>query len=327
MKLLVTGGAGYIGSVVTHRLVEAGHRVVVVDDLSTGFIANLHDDVQFHQLSVHDVASVLTPAAGFDGVLHFAGKIEVAESVAHPDRYWHTNVTGSLALLAAVRAAGTPRLIFSSTGSMYQPSGSAKLTEDAVVRPGNPYAATKLMVDLMLAGECAAFGLGAMSLRYFNAAGAVGSLGERHDPESHLIPIVLQVASGLRADLKLYGDDYPTPDGTCVRDYIHVADLATAHLVALAAIEPGRHEIYNLGNGNGYSNKQVIDTAREVTGHPIPVTRTARRPGDVAVSVAASDKARRELGWRPAKPELAEIIGDAWAFHRRVSSTVSRQLR
>jgi UDP-glucose 4-epimerase len=298
--------------------------VVVVDDLSTGFIANLHDDVQFHQLSVHDVGSVLTPGAGFDGVLHFAGKIEVAESVAHPDRYWHANVTGSLALLAAVRAAGTPRLIFSSTGSMYLPAGSAKVTEDALVRPSNPYAATKLMVDLMLAGECAAFGLGAMSLRYFNAAGAVGSLGERHDPESHLIPIVLQVASGQRGDLKLYGDDYPTPDGTCVRDYIHVADLATAHLIALAAIEPGRHEIYNLGNGNGYSNQQVIDTAREVTGHPIPVTLTSRRPGDVAVSVAASEKARRELGWRPGKPELAEIIGDAWAFHRRVSSAVRR---
>ncbi len=242
MKVLVTGGAGYIGGVVTHALVEAGHQVVVLDDLSTGFADNIPAGVPFHQLSVHRVAEVLTPDAGFEGVLHFAGKIEVAESVARPDLYWDVNVVGTIAVLNAIRAAGTPRLIFSSTGSMYDSAVTVgKLSEDAPVRPVNPYAATKYAVDLMLAGECGAFGLGAASLRYFNASGAVGKLGERHTPESHLIPIVLDVAAGRRGELMLYGDDYPTPDGTCIRDYIHVADLATAHLLALEAIKPGSH--------------------------------------------------------------------------------------
>jgi UDP-glucose 4-epimerase len=319
VKVLVTGGAGYIGGVVTRALVEAGHQVVVLDDLSTGFADNLPAGIEFHQLSVHEVSRVLTADAGFDGVLHFAGKIEVAESVARPDVYWVVNVVGTIAVLTAMRAAGTQRLIFSSTGSMYDPAtltAGGKLDEQAAVRPNNPYAATKLAVDLMLSGECAAFGLGAASLRYFNASGAVGNLGERHTPESHLIPIVLDVAAGRRDQLMLYGDDYPTPDGTCIRDYIHVADLATAHLLALDAIKPGRHEIYNLGNGDGYSNKQVIEVVREVTGRPVPVKLSPRRPGDPAASVAASDKARRELGWRPARPGLHDIIADAWAFHQ-----------
>jgi UDP-glucose 4-epimerase len=324
VKLLVTGGAGYIGGVVTHALVEAGHQVTVLDDLSTGFTDAIPDGVEFRRLGVHQVDQVLTPDAGFEGVLHFAAKIEVAESVARPDLYWNVNVGGTMALLAAVRAAGVPRLIFSSTGSMYDPrsvvakpgGGFSKLDEDAVIRPANTYAATKLAVDLMLAGECEAFGLGAVSLRYFNASGAVGRLGERHNPESHLIPIVLQVASGQRDELMVYGDDYPTPDGTCVRDYIHVADLAAAHLQALSAITPGRHQVYNLGNGDGYSNRQVIEAAREVTGHPIPVKLAPRRPGDPAATVAASDKARRELGWQPARPALLDIVADAWAFHQ-----------
>jgi UDP-glucose 4-epimerase len=326
VKLLVTGGAGYIGGVVTHALVEAGHQVVVLDDLSTGFAETIPAGVEFHRLPVHQAAQLLTPDAGFDGVLHFAAKIEVAESVARPDLYWNVNVGGTMALLAAVRAAGVQRLIFSSTGSMYDPSGVvpqpgggfSKLDEDAVIRPANPYAASKLAVDLMLAGECEAFGLGAASLRYFNASGAVGRLGERHNPESHLIPIVLQVASGQRDQLMMYGDDYPTPDGTCVRDYIHVADLATAHLLALDAIKPGRPEVYNLGNGDGYSVRQVIEAAREVTGHPIPVKLAPRRPGDPAATVASSDKARRELGWQPARPALLDIVADAWAFHQSV---------
>jgi UDP-glucose 4-epimerase len=320
VKVLVTGGAGDIGAVVTHALVDAGHRVVVLDDLSTGFADSIPAGVEFHQLSVHQVARVLTPDARFDGVLHFAGKIEVAESVARPDLYWDVNVAGTMALLTAIRAAGTARLIFSSTGSMYDPAGATdgKLSEDAPVRPNNPYAATKYAVDLMLAGECAAFGLGAASLRYFNASGAVGRLGERHNPESHLIPIVLQVASGQRDELMLYGDDYPTPDGTCVRDYIHVADLATAHLLALESLRPGAHEIYNLGNGDGYSNRQVVETVREVTGRPVPVKLAPRRPGDSASTVASSAKARRDLGWRPARPRLHDIIADAWSFHQSV---------
>ena len=333
MKLLVTGGAGYIGGVVTHALAEAGHQVVVLDDLSTGFVETVPAGVEFHRLPVHQVGQVLTPDSGFDGVLHFAAKIEVAESVARPDLYWDVNVGGTMAVLNAVRAAGVRRMLFSSTGSMYDPTGVvplpgggfSKLDEDAVIRPKNPYAATKLAVDLMLDGECEAFGLAAASLRYFNASGAVllreGAalrLGERHTPESHLIPIVLQVAGGKRDQLMLYGDDYPTPDGTCVRDYIHVADLAEAHLLALGAVKPGTHEVYNLGNGDGYSVKQVIDAAREVTGHPIPVKLAPRRPGDPAATVAASDKARRDLGWEPARPDLRDIIADAWSFHQSV---------
>jgi len=315
VKVLVTGGAGYIGAVVTHALVEAGHHVVVLDDLSTGFADSIPAGLEFHQLPVHQVARVLTRDSGFDGVLHFAGKIEVAESVARPDLYWDVNVAGSMALLNAIRVAGTPRMIFSSTGSMYEPTGG-KLDENAAVRPNNPYAATKYAVDLMLAGECGAFSLGAASLRYFNASGAVGKLGERHTPESHLIPIVLQVAAGQRDELMLYGDDYPTPDGTCVRDYIHVADLATAHLLALESLQPGRHEIYNLGNGDGYTNKQVVEAVREVTGRPVPVKVAPRRPGDAAATVASSEKARRDLGWRPARPSLHDIISDAWSFHQ-----------
>ncbi len=321
MKVLVTGGAGYIGSVVTHRLVEAGHHVVVIDDLSTGYEGHLPSGVEFHKMPVHQVAEVLTPGARFDGVLHFAGKIEVAESVTRPDLYWYHNVTGTMALLAAIREAGVPRMIFSSTGSVYKADTSGDprpLTEESQVAPVNPYASTKLAVDMMLAGECAAFGLGAASLRYFNAAGAVGDLGERHDPESHLIPIVLRVAAGQRDELLLYGDDYPTPDGTCMRDYIHVSDLASAHLLALSWIEPGRHEVFNLGNGNGYSNKQVIDTVREVSGRPVPVRVAPRRPGDFMVSVAGADKARDLLGWVPARPALTDIVADAWRFHRDV---------
>jgi UDP-glucose 4-epimerase len=333
VKLLVTGGAGYIGGVVSHALAEAGHQVVVLDDLSTGFAEAIPAGAEFHRLPVHQVGQVLTPDSGFDGVLHFAAKIEVAESVARPDLYWDVNVGGTMALLNAVRVAGVRRMLFSSTGSMYDPTGVvplpgggfSKLDEDAVIRPKNPYAATKLAVDLMLDGECEAFGLGAASLRYFNASGAVllreGAalrLGERHTPESHLIPIVLQVAGGRRDQLMMYGDDYPTPDGTCVRDYIHVADLAEAHLLALGAIRPGTHEVYNLGNGDGYSVRQVIDAAREVTGRPIPVKLAPRRPGDPAATVAASGKARRDLGWQPARPDLRDIIADAWAFHQSV---------
>jgi UDP-glucose 4-epimerase len=315
VKLLVTGGAGYIGSVVTRALLASGHEVEVLDDLSTGHQKSVPDSVVFHQMSVHDAARVLTPEAGFDGVLHFAGRIEVGESVVRPDIYWDVNVRGSLALLEAIRAAKVPRLIFSSTGSMYRAEGDEKLAETARVEPRNPYAASKLMVDLMLSAEATAFGLGATSLRYFNAAGAVGELGERHDPESHLIPIVLQVAAGKREQLQMYGNDYPTPDGTCVRDYIHVADLAAAHVLAVESIEPGRHEIYNLGNGNGYTNMQVVEAAREVTGHPIPVALAPRRDGDAVITVASSEKAQKDLGWQPAKPDLRDIVADAWAFH------------
>ena len=315
MKLLVTGGAGYIGSVVTHQLVDAGHDVVVLDDLSTGFDDNIPAEATFYKGDIHDVSDILTPGAGFDGVLHFAGKIEVAESVKRPDLYWRTNVSGTLAVLKAVRTAQVPRMIFSSTGSIYQATDGL-LTEDAPVAPTNPYTVSKMTVDMMVAAEASAFGLGAVSLRYFNAAGAVGHLGERHTPESHLIPIVLRVAAGQQESLKLYGDDYPTPDGTCIRDYIHVADLARAHLLALEWIPAGQHEVFNLGNGNGYSNKQVIETVREVSGRPVAVQIAPRRPGDFVRSVASSEKARTLLGWVPQRPDLHDIVSDAWQFHQ-----------
>jgi UDP-glucose 4-epimerase len=316
VKLLVTGGAGYIGGVVTAQLLAAGHEVVVVDDLSTGHADTLPAEVEFHELSVHDVARVLTPEEGFQGVLHFAAKIAAGESVVHPERYWQTNVLGSLALLDAVRAARVPRLVFSSTAAVYGTGDDAPLGEETPTRPTNPYGSSKLAVDLMISGECTAHGLGAVSLRYFNAAGAAGHLGERHDPETHLIPIALEVAAGRREKLLLFGEDYPTPDGTCIRDYIHVSDLAAAHLLALEASTPGRHQVFNLGNGTGFTNREVIEVVREVTGHPIPVESAPRREGDAVAVVASSAKAQAELGWKPARPSLIEIVGDAWAFYR-----------
>ncbi|ADL45398.1 UDP-glucose 4-epimerase [Micromonospora aurantiaca ATCC 27029] len=314
LKILVTGGAGYIGSVVAHSLLASGHEVVIVDDLSTGYADNLPTGVKFHEISIHDVDQAFTQRDGFDGIVHLAGKIEVGESVVRPELYWQTNIVGTLNLLDFARRARISRFVFSSTCSMYDSSGMAPLTETTAVRPASPYAHSKHMVDTVLESEARAHGLAAVSLRYANAAGAVDRLGERHEPESHLIPIVLQVAAGRRPHLMLYGTDYPTPDGTCVRDYIHVSDLAAAHLLALQHAVPYQHEIYNLGNGNGFSNLEVIETARAVTGHPIPVHVADRRAGDAVVSVASSEKARTRLGWVPARPELADIIGDAWAF-------------
>lgn len=313
MKLLVTGGAGYIGGVVTNQLVAVGHDVTVLDDLSTGNADIISDDVEFIKASIHDVGEVLT--SEYDGVLHFAAKIAAGESVVKPELYWHTNVEGSLALLNAVRAARVPRLVFSSTAAVYG-SSDKPITEQAPTQPANPYGSSKLMIDMMLSGECTAHGLGAVSLRYFNAAGASGKFGERHDPETHLIPIALEVAAGKREKLMMFGDDYDTPDGTCVRDYIHVEDLAAAHLLALAAARPGQHKIYNLGTGHGYSNKEVIDVVRKVTGRPTPVEMAPRREGDAVTVVASAELAHDELGWRPEKASLVDIIGDAWAFYR-----------
>ena len=314
MKLLVTGGAGYIGSVVTAMLLEAGHQVVVLDDLTTGFRDAVPPGASFVQGRVHDV-DVLD--GSFDGVLHFAAYIAAGESVRRPEKYWENNAVGSLRLLDAMRAAGVRRIVFSSTANIYGDPSSLPIPETAEAKPPNPYAASKLAVEHALTGEATAYGLAAVSLRYFNAAGADGRYGERHDPETHLIPIALDVALGRRPVLPLYGDDYPTPDGTCVRDYIHVADLATAHLLALGAMRPGEHRSYNLGNGAGFSNRQVIEVVREVTGHPVPVEVAPRRPGDPAELVASSDKARTELGWTPKKPGLPDIVADAWKFHRR----------
>jgi UDP-glucose 4-epimerase len=321
VKLLVTGGAGYVGSVTSRLLLDAGHEVVVLDNLSTGFREAVAPEATFVEADIRDAAQVLTPEAGFDAVLHFAGLIAAGESMVKPELYWEHNVVRSLALLAAVRAAKVPRMVFSSTAAVYGNPTELPITESATKSPTNTYGGTKLTFDLALTSEAFAHGLAAVSLRYFNVAGAYTradgtAIGERHDPETHLIPIALQVASGKRDKLQLFGDDYPTDDGTCVRDYIHVEDLARAHLLALTAATAGEHRIYNLGNGNGFSNKQVVEVAREVTGHELPVEIAPRRDGDPAALVASSALARDELGWIPAKNTLQDMIGDAWAFYQ-----------
>ncbi|WP_049579687.1 UDP-glucose 4-epimerase GalE [Streptomyces sp. SBT349] len=315
---LVTGGAGYVGGVVAAHLLAAGHRVTVLDDLSTGFAEGVPAGADFVEGRVQEAGKYLDPS--YDGVLHFAACSQVGESVNHPEKYWRNNVGGTLELLRAMRDAEVRTLVFSSTAAVYGEPETTPITEDARTAPGNPYGASKLAVDHMITGECAAHGLAAVSLRYFNVAGAhaspAGQYGERHDPESHLIPLVLQVARGRREAISVYGSDYPTPDGTCVRDYIHVDDLAEAHLLALTAAERGEHLICNLGNGNGFSVREVVETARRVTGHPIPETEAPRRAGDPAVLVASAERARDRLGWRPSRTDLAAIIADAWSFAR-----------
>ncbi|MFE7118893.1 UDP-glucose 4-epimerase GalE [Streptomyces sp. NPDC057654] len=316
-KYLVTGGAGYVGSVVAAHLLEAGHRVTVLDDLSTGHREGVPDGAQFIEGRIQSAADHLDPS--YDAVLHFAAFSQVGESVTDPDKYWRNNVGGTTELLAAMRDADVRTLVFSSTAATYGEPATVPITEDAPTAPTNPYGATKLAVDHMISGECAAHGLAAVSLRYFNVAGAYGAQGERHHPESHLIPLVLQVAQGTRESISVYGDDYPTPDGTCVRDYIHVADLADAHLLALAAAKSGEHLVCNLGNGNGFSVHEVIETVREVTGRPIPQHTAPRRAGDPAVLVASAERAKQRLGWRPARASLTDIVADAWDFAQRTA--------
>ncbi|WP_330330856.1 UDP-glucose 4-epimerase GalE [Streptomyces sp. NBC_00536] len=314
-KYLVTGGAGYVGSVVAAHLLEAGHEVTILDDLSTGFEAGVPQGATFINGGIQDAAEHLD--ASFDAVLHFAAFSQVGESVVNPTKYWHNNVGGTLALLTAMREAGVKKLVFSSTAATYGEPTEGLLTEESVTKPTNPYGASKLAVDHMISGECAAHGLTAVSLRYFNVAGAYKEFGERHDPETHLIPLVLQVALGQRESISVFGENYPTPDGTCVRDYIHVADLAEAHLAAVAVPATGEHLICNLGNGSGFSVRQVIETVRKVTGHPIPEVLAPRRAGDPAFLVASAATAKARLGWTPSRPDLAGIVADAWAFAQR----------
>ena len=315
-KFLVTGGAGYVGSVVAQHLIEAGNEVVVLDNLSTGFREGVPAGAAFVEGDIRDAGKWLD--ASFDGVLHFAASSQVGESVVKPEKYWENNVGGSMALLGAMREAGVRTLVFSSTAATYGEPAEVPIVESAPTLPTNPYGASKLAVDHMITGEAAAHGLAAVSLRYFNVAGAYGDHGERHDPESHLIPLVLQVAQGRRESISVFGDDYPTPDGTCVRDYIHVADLAEAHLLALKAAVPGEHLVCNLGNGNGFSVREVVETVRQVTGHPVPEVVAPRRDGDPAVLVASAATARERLGWNPSRTDLAGIVRDAWEFAQRI---------
>jgi UDP-glucose 4-epimerase len=316
MRLLVTGGAGYIGSICAQRLVDDGHDVTVLDDLSRGHRDAVPEGAALADVDLRDAPAVLDALApGFDGVLHFAALAVVSESVDHPERYWRTNVGGTLNLLDAMRAAGVGRLVFSSTCAAYGEPDRLPITEDTPERPVNPYGETKLAVDRMISTECTAHRLGAVSLRYFNVAGASGRQGEDHEPETHLIPNILKVALGQRDAVDVYGTDYPTDDGTAIRDFIHIDDLAEAHVLALERAEPGVHRILNLGNGRGYSVRQVVETARAVTGHSIPVRESPRRPGDPPRLVAGGGRIQSELGWEPAKG-IEDIVADAWAWHQ-----------
>jgi UDP-glucose 4-epimerase len=317
MKLLVTGGAGYIGSVVAAQLIEEGHEVVVLDDLSTGHADGVPRGAAFVHDDLRSGAAPLL-ATGIDAVLHFAAKSLVGESVAQPAMYWHNNLGGTLALLEAMRAAGVGRIVFSSTAAVYGEPESVPIEETAPTRPTSPYGATKLAVDTALAEYARMHGFGAVSLRYFNVAGAYrqratgGWLGERHAPETHLIPNILSVALTGAGEVAMFGDDYPTPDGTCVRDYIHVADLAQAHLLALSACAPGEHKIFNVGSGSGFSNREVLGACRDVTGRPVPSRMAGRRAGDPAVLIASSARIRDGLRWRASR-SLTDMVADSWA--------------
>ncbi len=324
LRLLVTGGAGYVGSVCSHVLVEAGHEVTVLDDLSTGNRGAVPDEAELVVGDIDDAADQVLAEGDFDGVLHFAARSLVGESVEKPDVYWHHNLVSTLKLLDAMRAHGVDNLVFSSTAATYGEPAEVPITEDFPTAPTNPYGATKLSIDHLITSYAAAFGLGATSLRYFNVAGAHGAVGESREVETHLIPLVLQVALGQREKIFIFGDDYPTEDGTAVRDYIHIRDLADAHLLALTTNEPGRHRIFNLGSGDGYSVRQVIETCREVTGHPIPAEVAPRRAGDPAVLVASSERIKKELGWNPTRTDLPRIVADAWAFTKDLDAAAYR---
>lgn len=314
MRLLVTGGAGYIGSVVAARMIEEGHEVTVLDDLSKGHRDAVPPQAQFIQARVHDAQSVLD-GGRFEAVIHLAAFSLVAESVEKPEMYEENNVVGTARLCDAMQATGVHRLIFSSTAAVYGEPDVSLITEETPTAPVNPYGVSKLAMDEELTRRAGMGELGAISLRYFNVAGAYGKYGERHHPESHLIPIALDVAAGKREVLTIFGNDFPTADGTCVRDYIHVLDIANAHVLALRALEVGTHAIVNLGNGSGYSVRQVVRAVEEVTQRPFPTVDGARRAGDPATLVASNAKARSFLGWSPARPDVTTMVEDAWEFY------------
>jgi UDP-glucose 4-epimerase len=316
MKVLVTGGAGYIGSVVASQLVGAGHETIVLDDFSKGHSEAVPEGARLVQGNLLDFGVVReTLSAGFDGVLHFAALSLVGESVELPERYYRNNVCGSLNLLESMREADTGRLVFSSTAAVYGEPEEVPIEETAPTAPTNPYGASKLAVDRLIGAVCEARGLAGTSLRYFNVAGASGRFGEDHHPETHLIPLVLKAASE-GSSVKIFGTDYATRDGTAVRDYIHVEDLGRAHLLALEAAGPGEHSVYNLGNGSGFSVREVVEAARRVTGKSIDAIEAPRRAGDPPVLVASSEKIQAQLGWRPEKPDLETMISDAWSWMR-----------
>jgi UDP-glucose 4-epimerase len=317
-RILVTGGAGYIGSVVVAQLLERGYQPIVFDDLSHGHRAALPANVE---LIVGDVADRAALDQVFSqhqpqAVMHFAAFIEAGESMQHPEKYFRNNTASSLTLLEVLLAYGVKRFVFSSTAALYGTPEKTPIEESAPLQPSNAYGASKLLVEQMLDWLHRIHGLRYSCLRYFNAAGAAGQQGEDHHPESHLIPIALQVALGVRKDVAIFGTDYRTPDGTCVRDYVHVSDLAAAHLLVLEALKEKERLIYNLGNGRGFSVREVIDTVRKVTGHAIPAEQSPRRPGDPAMLVASCEKIKSELGWKPKYAQLESIVRSAWDWRK-----------
>lgn len=319
MRILVTGGAGYIGSVTAARLAEAGHQAVVLDDLSRGHRGAVREGIPLEVMDLRDrdgVARVLNNHR-VDAVMHFAARSLVGESMEKPLEYFQANVGGMLSLLSAMQQEGVERIILSSTAAIYGEPKETPIVEEAPSQPTNPYGHSKQICEGLLRWQSRVGRLHFVSLRYFNAAGASKDLGEDHDPETHLIPLALQAAAGRRKELTIFGDDYPTPDGTCVRDYIHIEDLADAHILALGIIEREPEIILNLGNGKGFSVKEVIDTARKVTGRSLPARIGPRRPGDPPILVASSEKARRVLAWEPRHPDLESIVATAWEWMQR----------
>jgi UDP-glucose 4-epimerase len=320
MKVLVTGGAGYVGSHCVRALVAAGHDIVVLDDLSSGHASAVSQKARLivGALSDRDLLDDVFRIERFDAVMHFAAFIEVGQSVIDPLAFYENNVGNSVKLLKAMQRHGVMRLVFSSTCAIYGTPPRMPLSEDMNPAPASPYARAKLAVEWALADSAAAWGLGFTALRYFNAAGAAedGTIGEDHDPETHLIPNVLKVALGQREHVKIFGTDYPTRDGTCVRDYVHVEDLASCHLLALTGVAAGTARYYNAGTGHGATVREVVDVSRKVTGHPIPIVEVARRAGDVPELYADSTRIRAELGWSPKYVKLHDIVASAWNWHR-----------
>jgi UDP-glucose 4-epimerase len=321
-KILVTGGAGYVGSVSAEAFLAAGHEVVVLDDLTTGHRAAVPAGAAFRLGTYTDADELarLLESEGVEAILHCAARSLVGESIANPSRYYRDNVAGGIALLEAARAVGVGRIVFSSSAAVYGVPDATPISEDAALRPINPYGESKRTFEAAMAWYGRAYGLRSVTLRYFNVAGSTETLGEDHDPESHLIPNILLAADG-RLELTVFGQDYPTPDGTCIRDYIHVSDLADAHLHAIEATAPGDPRTdaalaLNLGNGDGFSVREVLAAAEAVIGRPIPHATGPRRPGDPPVLVADASRAAEILGWRPVRPSLAEMVGSTWAWRR-----------
>jgi UDP-glucose 4-epimerase len=315
MKVLVTGGAGYIGSVTTEMLLDEGHEVVVFDNLERGHRKAVDKRASFRKGDLRDKDRILKVIVDFkpDAVMHFAAYALVPESMKKPEMYFRNNIVGGINLVEAMYKAGVGKIVFSSTCATYGQPEKVPITEDAVQKPTNPYGESKLAFEKVLNWYHELHGMNTVFLRYFNACGATEKFGEDHDPETHIIPIIMQVALGQRKQVKIYGDDYKTPDGTCLRDYIHIVDLAQAHILALKGNKSGP---FNLGTGTGYSVKEVVETARKVTGHPVPAEVAPRRPGDPPCLVAGSKKAQRDLRWKPRYGDLKSIIQSAWNWHR-----------